>query len=56
MESSSFGSSRHGEEDQQEDFGLGLFSLEFRSCVKIVSFDMLKYIHTHKFKSLLVSV
>ena len=36
-----------GDEDRREDLYLGLFILELRSCVKIVSFDMLKYIYTN---------
>ena len=40
-----FGSSRVEDEDQQEDLYLGLFWFLFRFCVRIVSFDMLKYTH-----------
>ena len=39
-----FRSSRLEDEDQQEDLYLGLFYFLFRSYVRIVSFDMLKYI------------
>ena len=44
-----FRSNRLGEGVLQED--LGLFSLRlFRSCVKVDSIDILKFICTHKFK------